>query len=137
MTYWDTSAIIFFLAQGRLAKISGVTRPHTLAEFYSRTTGKGFVSAGKTVKLKPSLAADCIVKLAERLQFVNLNEQETVQALTEASKVNATGGKIHDLLHIAAALKAKADDILTCNTRDFEGFSPVPLKHPASATTAR
>jgi len=131
MIYWDTSAIIFFFAAGKFSEIKGITRPHALAEFYSRSTGKGFKIGEKTVRLKPELAADRINKLAVQLTFVNLNEQETAKALKQAAERNISGGRAHDFLHVAAATKAGATEIWTCNEKDFEDLSNIPLKSPA------
>jgi predicted nucleic acid-binding protein len=136
MIYWDTSAIIFQLASGKLAEIRGATRPHTLAEFYSRTTGKGFkVEYGgreRTVVLKPELAADRVLKLRGQLQFVELDGAETSAALQTAAQRGIRGGRTHDFLHVTAAKKVQATEIATCNTKDFDGLSEIPLKNPSS-----
>jgi len=134
MIYWDTSAI-FKLANGKLVEIRGATRPHTLAEFYSRTTGKGFkVETGgleRTVVLKPELAADRVLKLRAQLQFVELDGAETAAALQAAAQKGIRGGRTHDFLHVAAAKKVQATGIATCNLKDFAGLSEIPLKNPA------
>ena len=135
MIYWDTSAIIFKLASGKLAEIRGATRPHTLAEFYSRTTGKGFKVASdgreRTVVLKPELAADRVLKLRGQLQFVELDGAETAAALQTAAQKGIRGGRIHDFLHVAAAEKVQATEIATCNIKDFAGLSQILLKNPS------
>jgi predicted nucleic acid-binding protein len=128
--YWDTSAIITLLAQGRLGEIKGSTRPHTLAEFYARTTGKGFMADGRTVKLSPELAAQRVNDLRGQLEFVELNASEASKALTEAANAGVRGGNTHDYLHYAAAKKCKAKAIYTYNEADFP-FSEIPSKHPA------
>jgi hypothetical protein len=106
MNYWDTSAIIGELAAGRLNSIKGITRPHSLAEFYARTTGKGFVAAGQTIRLKPGLAAARVKQLARQLNFIELDAAETAETLESAAQTGIAGGKTHDVLHIAAANKA-------------------------------
>jgi predicted nucleic acid-binding protein len=133
--YWDTSALIFFLAAGRFAEITGVTRAHALTEFYSTTTGKGFKVEAKTVRLKPQLAADLIHLLATRLSFVNLDAAETAAAIAQGAEKNILGGRTHDLLHATAARKAGATEIWTCNDSDFAGLSEIPLKNPARPET--
>jgi predicted nucleic acid-binding protein len=127
--YWDTSAIITLLAQGKLGRISGTTRPHTLTEFYARTTGKGFLIGGRTVKLTPELAAQRIEELRSQLTFVVLTAEETAQALCDAAKADVRGGRTHDFLHFAAAKKAGSESIYTFNQADF-AFSTIPLKQP-------
>ncbi|HEX7859992.1 MAG TPA: hypothetical protein VF773_06700 [Verrucomicrobiae bacterium] len=129
MIYWDTSAIITLLAVGRLEEITGSTRPHSLAEFYSRSTGKGFLVSGRTVKLSPELAAQRVQELKAQLQFVLLTEYETAKALLDAAKADVRGGRTHDFLHFAAAMKANAAAIYTFNHSDFS-FSTIPLKQP-------
>ena len=131
MIYWDTSAIITLLAQGNLGEIRGVTRPHTLSELYSRTTGKGFLIGTRTVKLSPELAARRVEELKIQLSFVVLTAEETAQALADASKADIRGGRTHDFLHFAAAKKANCDVIYTFNQADFV-FSTIPLKEPAN-----
>jgi predicted nucleic acid-binding protein len=130
MNYWDTSAIISELAAGRLATIKGVTRPHTLAEFYARTTGKGFAAGGKTIRLQPPLAAARVKQLVKQLAFVELDADETAETLEIAGADGIAGGRTHDILHIAAANKSKAEAIFTYNEKDFEPFCDLPLKHP-------
>ena len=129
MIYWDTSAIIVFLAQGRLTEIIGVTRPHALSEFYARTTGKGFIAAGKRVVLRPELASARIGDLRRQLDFVEITAEETATALAEAAGLQLCGGRTHDFLHFFAARKAGAEAIYTFNGKDFE-FSTVPVRRP-------
>ena len=131
MIYWDTSAVITLLAQGRMSEISGATRPHALAEFYARTTGKGFKASGRTVKLTPELAAQRVRDLRSRLDFVELTAQETEQALGDASKAGVLGGRTHDYLHFAAAKKINATTIYSFNEKDFP-FSTIPVGPPPS-----
>lgn len=130
MIYWDTSAIITLLALGSLGEIAGITRPHSLAEFYGRTTGKGFLASGRIVKLAPELAARRVQDLKAQLRFVLLSEEETAQALIDAAKANIRGGRTHDFLHFAAAKKAGAEAIYTFNRADF-GFSTIPVEQPS------
>jgi predicted nucleic acid-binding protein len=98
-----------------------------LAEFYSTTTGKGFLVGGKTVKLTPELAARRASELRSQLSFVELTADDVCAAL---ERQEVTGGRTHDLMHCEAARKAGADVIYTFNTEDFNGISAVKSEHP-------
>jgi hypothetical protein len=123
--------MVYFLAAGKFAEIKGVTRPHALTEFYATTTGKGFKVEEKTVRLRPPHAADLINILATQLTFVNLDAAETADTIRKGAERNIHGGHTHDLLHAAAAVKAGASEIWTCNESDFAGLCAIPIKNPA------
>ncbi|MEY2429285.1 MAG: hypothetical protein QOJ40_2170 [Verrucomicrobiota bacterium] len=129
--YWDSSAIIFFYPRGRIAEISGITRPHSLAESFSALTGGGFEvvlrdGARRHKRLSPGLAAAVIAKIHPLLTYVDLTADEIVEALKGKK---AQGGRVHDLLHAVAAEKAKADELWTLDENDFVGLGAVPLKY--------
>src|SRR2546423_9670155 len=108
MVYFDSSAIIWLYGRGRLDEISGLTRPHALAEVFSALTGKGFISVAadgtaRRRKLSLVLAAAVIASFEPRLDYVELSPGEVMDAIRSAKTKNAQGGRIHDLLHAVAA----------------------------------
>lgn len=133
IVYWDSGAIFRYIIWKREAEIVGITRTHTLAELFSGLTGAGWKETlpGGIIrqrKMGLQLAADKIQKIATQLTFVDLSHSEVTSALLEAKKLNAQGGRIHDLLHARAAEKAKADELWTVDRNDFTGLGTVPVK---------
>jgi len=130
MIYWDSSALLSFYAQGRLAEISGVTRTHTLTEMYGTMTGRGFVPDGgvEPVRWTGELAARIVTAIAGRLQFVDVDSSAVLKALRAAEKRGVRGGRVHDYLHALAAEKASADELWTTDKYDFTGLGKVPVK---------
>jgi len=131
--YWDTSALIHFYNDGRKAEIAGITRTHTLSEMFSAYTGRGvwFTKPDGTVVLRRvsmKLAAVIIKDIRSRLSFVDLSPDEVLIAIQNANKLGAQGGRIHDLMHAAAADKAKADELWTLDRNDFAGLGSTPVK---------
>ena len=119
--YWDSSALVEAVqnlgVRKALRKVSGFTRPHALAEVFSTLTG------GRLgYRCQPDDAAKISRELAADLQFVELDEQETLHALATSRKYGVRGGQIHDYLHAIAARKAGALTIYTFNTGDFRSL---------------
>jgi predicted nucleic acid-binding protein len=132
--YWDSSAVVWFYSRGRIAEISGVTRPHTLSEVFSAMTGGGFDMVSKDgkhkhVRISIQAASAVLAKIAPALEFVELSGPETLKAIQSAANKGAQGGRIHDLMHAAAAEKANADELWTLDRNDFEGLGRVKLKY--------
>ncbi len=131
--YWGTSALVRFFAVGELDKIAGVTRTHTLAELFSTLTGRGYDErmkdgAFRHRKLSMPAAAKVVTRIRSNLEIVELTADEVLSAIQRADKVNAQGGRIHDLLHAVAADKAKADELWTLDRNDFAGLGRTPVK---------
>src|SRR5262249_3398471 len=110
----------------RLNQGQHVTRLHTLAEFFSRTTGRGIPyvdeETGEQVffHYSPKEAAEWLRLFAERIDFVELDKKELLEGLDKAQAKSIQGGHIYDYWHALVATKAKADVLLTRNTTDFE-----------------
>ena len=90
----------------------------TLGETYVVLTG---------LPIRPRITgpeAIAIIKLIrERLTIVSLSEEEYASAL-EAASPTIVGGAAYDALIARCAVKARADILLTWNTRDFTRFGP-------------
>jgi predicted nucleic acid-binding protein len=126
-TYWDSSALVETYNEPelgmRLRKEGGVTRPHTLAEFFSTLTG-GRLGIKTTAEEAAALARE----MAEKMEFVNLNENDVLSALKRARKAGVRGGRIHDFLHAVAAEKAGAKKLLTMDRNDFEELTDLEIE---------
>lgn len=128
--YWDSSALVEAVqnlgVRKALRKVSGFTRPHALAEVFSTLTG------GRLgYRCQPDDAAKIGRELASDLQFVELDEHETLHALATSRKHGVRGGQIHDYLHAIAARKAGALTIYTFNTGDFRSLGlPLTIAPP-------
>ncbi len=133
MNYFDTSAVI--RAARRQQQPEGITRPHTVAEFFAIFTGRGvvFQSAGQTVKLALSPADTMAVarQTFSRLKFVELDGAEVFAALENTIKKNITGKSIHDFIHAAAAEKAGCKGIVTMNEKDFRRMTSLKIFAPS------
>jgi predicted nucleic acid-binding protein len=79
-------------------------------------------------KLSLLAAAKVVARIRSKLNIVDLTTEEVLSAIQLALKVNAQGGRIHDLMHAAAADKAKADELWTLDQNDFVGLGSVTVK---------
>jgi hypothetical protein len=118
----------------------GVTRSHSLSEFFCVLSGPGLAVTedGKTVKkaLSPAAAAKAARESFASLEFVDLNGPQTLEAVEDSVKVkDVTGKHIHDWLHCKAAERSRADRIMTVNLKDFSRMTKlrleIPSEHPA------
>lgn len=125
--YWDTSSLL--VAVLRNQQPAGCTRPHTLAEAFSRLTGKGVALAGEEARklMKADEAAQLLAGATENMSFVELSAEDVIAHLKTAQAKGVRGARVHDFLHACAAVAAGADVLYTLNTTDFEGLCSVPL----------
>jgi hypothetical protein len=135
MTYWDTSAVIWFYGRGRIDEISGITRTHTLAELFSALTGQGVEieknGRKRQIKFSPPAGAAILSHIRPRFQYVDLSSEEIEKALKSAQLKAVQGGRVHDYFHAVAAAKAQASELFTIDENDFVGLGTVPLINPA------
>ncbi|MGV3755196.1 MAG: hypothetical protein ACO1QS_07425 [Verrucomicrobiota bacterium] len=131
--YWDTSALIHYWKQGRLAEISGVTRTHTLTELFASLTGRGVEISqrrGETRwrRYSPAWGSKIVTDIAGRLSFTDLDAAELLAALKKANAKGVSGGRVHDYLHVLSAEKAGVSEIWTTDVNDLSGLGKVPVK---------
>ena len=131
-TYFDTSGLI---RAWRLQKTpEGVTRAHSLAEFYCVMTGPGIAvqREGETVKLalSPKDAAAAARETFCKLTYCDIQPATALNELDSAAKKNVHGKNIHDWMHCAAADLSQSDKIVTLNFRHFQGMTELPLVSP-------
>ena len=92
---------------------------HSLAETYSVLTR---LPAPYRLRAGDALAA--IEANWRSARVVHLTGTETWDALSEAVRLGVVDGRTYDTLIARAALKARAEAILTWNVRDFTAFAP-------------
>ena len=126
MIYFDTSALVRAFRLG-LAP-AGITRSHSVAEFYSTLTGRGITveRAGRREQmvLAPKDAATAVKRTFANLDWFDLKPREVLEEIQEAVSVNVQGAKIHDWLHIGAAALSLATDLATLNEKHFRELAP-------------
>lgn len=124
----DTSVVVASLdpddpqhaACDRLLAAGGHTLyVHALAETFSILTGG---------RLGRRVNAAVAIRLLEQsvLPFTtvqSLSGRDVMAALGECEARGVRGGAIYDLLHLAAARKAKAEALLTLDTRNFRALA--------------
>lgn len=131
-TYWDTSAAInaAFSPEvfGRLDVGEHVARLHLLAEFFATMTGRGIEitdddgNVDRMVFTQNECAA-WLKNFAERVKFEELAKDEALAALEQAQSKSIQGARIYDYWHALVAEKTKADELITRNTRHFQGLT--------------
>jgi hypothetical protein len=133
-TYWDTSGLI--RAYVMKQKPQGVTRAHTVSEFFCVLSGPGLAvtESGKTVKkaLSPTGAAKATRETFSNLGFFDLTGLQTIDAVEASAKVrDIIGRNIHDWIHCKAAEQWGAESIATVNLKDFSRMTKLPLEMPS------
>ena len=132
LDYWDTSGLI--RAFTRAEKPRGITRPHSVAEFFCVLTGPGLAVSvnGRIVKktLSPAVAFKAVEETFSEMRFYELGGRETISCVGDSVPSNILGKNIHDWMHCQAAQASKADRIKTLNTSDFSAMTKLPLSEP-------
>jgi predicted nucleic acid-binding protein len=130
--YWDTSAIInaFFSPEvwKRLERGKHYTRLHSFAEFFCTMTGRGIPTLDKDgnmgrSKLSPNDCAAWLRTFSEKVKIIEPDKEDTLDALDKAQARSIQGARVYDYLHALASSKAKANELLTRNTEDFQGLA--------------
>jgi len=119
--YRDSSALVEALhipsQRDKIRLETAVTRPHSLAEIFSTLT-KGLI-----YQYSPDDAAKILSDLKNDISFVELNADETQNAIHQARKLGVRGARIHDLMHAQAAIKSEADVLLTLDKTGFSSLN--------------
>ena len=127
--YFDTSGMIRAFRKRQTPE--GVTRTHSLAEFYCILTGTGIKEqrpAGLvSVTASPQEAAEHARRAFSKMEFVDFGPNSALDSLQEAARRNVSGRLIHDWFHVAVAEASKCARIVTLNQKDFRQLSDLPL----------
>ena len=88
---------------------------HSMAEIYSVLT-----SAPYKPKITPVLAKQMIERNIRKIaRIVYLTDADYFKIIEDMSNSNYSGGIVYDAIIVECALKAKADEIITLNYKDF------------------
>jgi hypothetical protein len=132
-TYWDTSAAVNAAISAevfrRLESGEHVARLHLLAEFFATMTGRGVEitdDAGNVDRMvfTQNECAAWLRSFAGKVEFEELTEAEALKALDKAQSAGVQGARVYDYWHALVAEKAKADELITRNTRHFQDLAP-------------
>lgn len=96
----------------------GVIYSHALMETFTTLTGG---------KLGSRISADFAAQLLSqtvrpRVQVIELNADELLEALQQARQHGVRGGAVYDYAHLVAARKAGVEMIYTLNLSDFQAL---------------
>jgi hypothetical protein len=131
-TYWDTSAAINAALSPevyrRLDSGEHVARLHLLGEFFATMTGRGVEiidEAGNADRMvfTQNACAAWLRKFAGRLKFEELTKDEALSALDKAQRLGVQGARVYDYWHVLVSEKTRSDELITRNTRHFEGLA--------------
>ncbi len=92
-------------------------------------TGRGVKitdAAGNTNKIifTQNECAAWLRNFAGKVQFEELTAAEALKALDEAQDIGVQGARVYDYWHALVSKKAKTDELITRNTRHFQGLAP-------------
>lgn len=133
MNYLDTSALIRAWRAAVVPK--GITRSHSVTEFYRTLTGGITVSIKgelKRVQFAPRLAAESAQSTFAAVKFSDLTGPDTLQETKAAAAANIQGANIHDWMHAAVARREGCKAIVTTNAKHFKEVSHLPILDPAA-----
>lgn len=93
---------------------------HALAETFSTLTSLPLVP-----RIPPAKALRLIEEsVLSVVEVVNLDVDDYRAVLNRLAELGLTSGAIYDALHVRAAEKANADQLVTFNGRDFQRMPP-------------
>ncbi len=109
-----------WLEKARSKSITGLVAAHSIAELYSILT---------KYPIRPRISPTATRRLIREdvlgsFQIVVLSEDDYTAVVDHLSESGIIGGTIYDALILRAALKAKADQVVTFNTKDFWRIYP-------------
>jgi hypothetical protein len=64
-----------------------------------------------------------VEKFSGRLEFKELTKEEALHGLDKAQGLGVHGARVYDYWHALVSEKAKSDELITRNTRHFQGLA--------------
>jgi predicted nucleic acid-binding protein len=103
----------------RRGEIAGCIAAQSLAELYSVLTRTPF-----RVPVYPDEALDLIEQsILPTFEIVDVNRQSYIAAIGVCGNAGWKGGRVHDAVHIQAAMQAGCDVIYTYDVAHFESLA--------------
>lgn len=104
-----------FLLKAKNKEFELLVSSHTILEIYSVLTSAPFIP-----KITPQIAKQLIENNIKAIaKIIYLTGNDYFRLIEKMSNSNFSGGIVYDALIIECALNAKADEIITLNTKDF------------------
>jgi len=103
-----------WMQQVKNKSIFGHISTHSIAELYAVMTRLPLPKP-----ISPEYAHDSIIKNIEAFYPVDLESSDYLEVLHNVVRFNITGGGIYDAIIAQAAIKSKADLLLTLNPKHF------------------
>ena len=108
-------AALSYLLKAKKKEFELLVSSHTILEVYSVLTSAPFKP-----KITPAIAKQLIENNIKNLaKTIYLTEKDYFIIVEKMSASNLIGGIVYDAIIVECALKAKADEILTLNSKDF------------------
>jgi len=104
----------------RRGEMAGCTSAHALTEIYSVLTRTPFV-----VPVYPDEALAMIEQsILPLIEIVEVSRQSYLAAIAVCGNAGWKGGRVHDTVHIQAAVQAGCDSIYSFDVAHFESLAP-------------
>lgn len=104
-----------FLMKAKNKEFQLIVSSHTILEIYSVLTSAPFKP-----QITPIIAKQLIENNIKNIaKTIYLTDQEYFKILERMSKLNFSGGIVYDAIVVECGLKAKVDEIITLNSKDF------------------
>ncbi|MDP3829949.1 MAG: PIN domain-containing protein, partial [Ignavibacteriaceae bacterium] len=104
-----------FLMKAKNKEFQLFVSSHTILEIYSVLTGAPFKP-----KITPIIAKQLIENNVKNIaKTIYLTDEDAFKIVDKMFDSNFSGGIIYDAIVVECALKAKVDEILTLNSKDF------------------
>lgn len=104
----------------RRGELAGCTSAYALTEIYSVLTRTPFV-----VPVYPDEALAMIEQsILSIIEIVDVSRQSYMAAIAVCGNAGWKGGRVHDAVHIQAAVQAECDVIYAFDTAHFQSLAP-------------
>lgn len=104
-----------FLLKAKNKEFELLVSSHTILEIYSVLTSAPFKP-----KITPEIGKNLIENNIKNIaKIIYLTDKDYFRIIKKMSSSNFSGGIVYDALIVECALKARADEIITSNVKDF------------------
>jgi predicted nucleic acid-binding protein len=109
-----------WVSRAKRKEIEYVVAGHSLFEVYSVLTSAPFQP-----RITPGIAQELLKENVEDFaEIVALSKKDHQRIIQKLAELNLSGGIVYDAIIAECALKSKADQIITSNSKDFVRISP-------------
>ncbi|MAO65919.1 MAG: VapC toxin family PIN domain ribonuclease [Balneola sp.] len=109
-----------WLSRAKRKEIEYVVAGHSLFEVYSVLTSAPFQP-----RITPGIAQELLKENVEdHAQIITLSKKDHHRIIQKLAEQNLKGGIVYDAIIAECAIKAKADQMITSNSKDFVRIFP-------------